>query len=133
LAEKIAGTPVAGGGSLQTVTATVPMLGFVKRTEVRTVVASPAKDNTEKDVLAFLDQDYYRHDIARAMATGFVQMDMSEGMNQIRVRREDVPKTASRPYLAPREPSMQREKQCSINLSRLMTVFREYIARFVHV
>ena len=49
-------------------------------------------ENTEKDVSPFPDQDTIRHDIARAAYRS--KLDMSEPYEQIRVRPEDVPKTA---------------------------------------
>ena len=49
-------------------------------------------ENTKKDVSPFPDQDTIRHDIARAAYSS--KLDMLEAYEQIRVRPEDVPKTA---------------------------------------
>ena len=49
-------------------------------------------ENTEKDVLPFLDQDTIWHDIAHAVYRS--KLDMSEAYEEIRVHPEDVPKTA---------------------------------------
>ena len=48
--------------------------------------------NTEKDISPFQDQDTIWHEIVRAAYRS--KLDMSEAYEQIRVRPEDVPKTA---------------------------------------
>ena len=49
-------------------------------------------DNMEKDISPFSDQDMIRHDVAHAPYRS--KLDMSEAYEQIRIRLEDVPKTA---------------------------------------
>ena len=50
------------------------------------------KDNTEKDVSPFLDQDTIQHDIAHVPYRS--KLDISEAYEQIHTKPEDVPKMA---------------------------------------
>ena len=90
--------------------------------------------NTEKDVSPFLDQDTIRHDIVHA--TYRSKLDMSEAYEQICVRPEDVPKTAFATIFGTFVSLVMQQGDCNApsTFQRLMTVvFRDYIARFVHV
>jgi len=63
-------------------------------------------------------------------------LDMSEAYEQIRVRPEDVPKTAFTTIFGTFVSLVIQQGDCNApsTFQRLMTaVFREYIARFVHV
>jgi len=91
-------------------------------------------DNTEKDVSPFPDQDVIQHDIARAAYRS--KLDMSEAYEQIRVRPEDVPKTAFATIFSTFVSRVMQQGDCNAPLTfqRLMTaVFREYIVNFVHI
>ena len=91
-------------------------------------------ENTEKDVSPFPDQDTIRHDIARAAYRS--KLDMSEAYEQIRVHPEDVPKTAFTTIFGTFVSLVMQQGDCNApsTFQRLMTaVFRDYIARFVHV
>jgi len=91
-------------------------------------------DNTEKDVSPFPDQDTIRHNIARAVYRS--KLDMSEVYEQICVRPEDVPKMAFVTIFGTFVSLVMQQGDCNApsTFQRLMTVvFREYIARFVHI
>jgi len=91
-------------------------------------------DNTEKDVSPFPDQDTIRHDIARAMYRS--KLDMSEVYEQICVQPEDIPKMAFATIFGTFVSQVMEQGDCNApsTFQRLMTtVFREYIARFVHI
>ena len=83
----------------------------------------------EKDVSPFLDQDTIHHDVARAPYRS--KLDMSEAYEQIRVRLEDVPKTAFATIFGTFVSLVMQQGDCNVpsTFQRLMTVvFREYIA-----
>ena len=94
LAEKISRYTSAGWWVPATVRQAIPMLCVLKKnSKLRTVFdLCQQNDNTEKDVLPFPDQDTIRHDVAHALFRS--KLDMSEAYEQIRVRLDDVPKTA---------------------------------------
>ena len=86
-------------------------------------------DNTEKDVLPFPDQDTIRHNVAHALFRS--KLDMSKAYEQIRVRPEDVPKTAFATIFGMFISLVMQQGDYNVpsTFQRLMTaVFREYIA-----
>ena len=85
-------------------------------------------DNMEKDVSPFPDQDTIHHDIARAPFRS--KLDMSKAYEQIRVRPEDIPKTAFATIFGTFISLVMQQGDCNVpsTFQRLMTVvFREYI------
>ena len=91
-------------------------------------------DNMEKDISHFPDQDTIRHDITHAVYRS--KLDMSEAYEQIRVRPEDVPKTAFATIFGMFVSLVMQQGDCNApsTFQRLMTmVFHEYIAQFVHI
>ena len=91
-------------------------------------------DNTEKDVSPCPDQDTIRHDVARAPYRS--KLDMSEAYEQIRIRSEDVLKTAFSTIFSTFVSRVMQQGDCNApsTFQRLMmAVFCDYIARFVHV
>ena len=91
-------------------------------------------ENTEKDVLPFLDQDTIWHDIVHA--TYRSKLDMSEAYKQICVCPEDVPKTAFTMIFGTFVSLVMLQGDCNApsTFQRLMTaVFCDYIACFIHV
>ena len=94
LAEKISQYTSAGWWVPTTARQAVPMLCMLKKSGKLRMVFDLCmqNDNTEKDISPFPDQDTIQHDIARAPYRS--KLDMSEVYEQIRIRLEDVPKTA---------------------------------------
>ena len=94
LAEKISCYTSAGWWVPAIKPQAIPMLCILKKNGKLRMVFDlrMQNENTEKDVLPFPDQDTIWHDITRAAYRS--KLDMSEAYEQIRVRPEDVPKTA---------------------------------------
>ena len=91
-------------------------------------------ENTKKDISPFPDQDTIWHDIARAAYRS--KLDMSEAYKQIRVRPEDVPKTAFATIFGMFISLVMQQGDCNApsTFQKLMTaVFRDYITCFIHV
>src|SRR6266481_7190204 len=87
-----------------------------------------------KDMSSFPDQDTIRHDVARAVCRS--KLDMSEAYEQIRVRPEDIPKMAFATIYGTFVSLVMQQGECNApsTFQRLMTsVFRDFIARFIHV
>ena len=129
MAEKISQYTSASWWVPATVRQAVPMLCVLKKNgKLRTVFdLRQQNDNTEKDVSPFPDQDTIRHDVACAPFRS--KLDMSEAYEQIRVRPDDVPKTAFATIFATFVVMQQGDCNAPSTFQRLMTaVFREYIA-----
>ena len=114
----------------------VPMLCVLKQSgKLHTVFdLHMQNDNTEKDVSPFPDQDMIRHDVACAPYR--CKLDMSEAYEQIRIRLEDVLKTAFSTIFGTFVSRVMQQEDCNTpsTFQQLMTaVFCDYIARFVHV
>ena len=94
LAEKISQYTSAGWWVPAMVRQAVPMLCVLKKNGKLRMVFDlrQQNDNTEKDVSPFLDQDTIRHNVACAPFRS--KLNISKAYEQIRVRPEDVPKTA---------------------------------------
>ena len=94
LAEKISRYTSAGWWVPATVCQAVLMLCVLKKNSKLRMVFDLCQqnDNTEKDVLPFPDQDTIHHDVACAPFRS--KLDMSEAYEQIRMRLDNVPKTA---------------------------------------
>src|SRR6266481_6190560 len=86
-------------------------------------------ENTVKDVSPFPDQDTIQNDVT--CATYRSKLDMSEAYEQIRVRLEDVPKTAFSTIYGTFVSRIMQKGDCNTpsTFQRLMTaVFHGYIA-----
>ena len=94
MAEKISRYTSAGWWVPAMVCQAIPMLCVLKKNGRLQMVFDLRQQNhnTEKDVSPFPDQDTICHDIACALFRS--KLDMSEAYEKIRVRPEDVPKTA---------------------------------------
>ena len=91
-------------------------------------------NNMEKDVSPFPDQDTIWHDVAHAPYRS--KLDMSEAYEQIRIRPEDVPKTAFSTIFGTFVSQVMQQGDCNTpsTFQWLMTaVFRNYITWFIHV
>ena len=75
----------------------------------------------EKDVSPFPDQDTIRHDVAHAPFRS--KLDMSEAYEQIRVRLDDVPKTAFATIFGTYMSLVMQQGDCNApsTFQRLMT------------
>ena len=136
LAEKISRYTSAGWWVPTTARQAVPMLCVLKKSgKLRTVFdLCMQNDNTEKNISPFPDQDTIRHDVARAPYRS--KLDISEVYEQICIRSEDVPKTAFSTIFGTFVSQVMQQGDCNApsTFQQLMTaVFRDYIARFVHV
>jgi transposase InsO family protein len=136
LMDKINRYTSAGWWNPATARQAVPMLCIPKKNgNLRTVFdLRMQNDNTVKDVSPFPDQDAIRHDVARAAYRS--KLDMSEAYEQIRIRPEDVHKTSFATIFGTFESQVMQQGDCNApsTFQRFMTaVFREYIAKFVHV
>ena len=114
----------------------VPMLCVLKKNGKLQMVFDLCMQNknTKKDISPFPDQDTIWHNIARAAYRS--KLDMSEAYEQIHVHPEDVPKTAFATIFGMFVSPVMQQGDCNApsTFQRLMTVvFRDYIARFVHV
>ena len=74
-------------------------------------------ENTEKDISPFPDQDTIRHNIACAAYRA--KLDMSEAYKQIRVRPDDVPKTAFATIFGTFVSLVMQQGDCPIYLSEV--------------
>ena len=89
--------------------------------------------NMEKDVSPFLDQDTIWHDVVHAMYRS--KLDMSEVYEQIHIHDEDIPKTAFAIIFGTFVSQVMQQGDCNApsTFQRLMTVFCNFVMRFVHV
>ena len=106
----------------------VPMLCIPKKNGKLHTVFDLCKqnDNMVKDVTPFPDQDNIRHDVAQC--TYRSNLDMSEVYEQIRIRTEDIPKTAFATVLGTFISQVMQQGDCNTpsTFQRLMTaIFRE--------
>src|SRR6266481_198994 len=94
LADKISRYTSAGWWVPTMVQQAVPMLCVLKKSTRLRMVCDLClqNENMVKDMSPFLDQDTIWHDVA--CATYRSKLDMLEVYEQIRIRLEDVPKTA---------------------------------------
>src|SRR6266481_7746840 len=136
LAHKIRRYTSAGWWVPAMVQQAVLMLCILKKsTRLRTVFDLRLQnENMVKDISPFPDQDTIRNDVTRAAYRS--KLDMSEAYEQIRVRPEDVPKTAFSTIYGTFVSCVMQQGDCNTpsTFQRLMTaVFHEYIAQFIHV
>ena len=114
----------------------VPMLCVLKKSGKLRMVFNlhMQNDNMEKDISPFPDQDTIWHDVACAPYRS--KLDMSEAYEQIRIRSEDVPRTTFSTIFGTFVSRVMQQGDCnapSTFQQLMMVVFRNYIARFVHV
>lgn len=91
-------------------------------------------ENTHRDVTPFPDQDLIRNDVANAKYRS--KIDLSDAYEQIRIDPSDVSKTAFSTICGTHLSNVLQQGDCNgpSTCQRLMThIFRDYIARFVHV
>jgi len=102
---------------------------------IRTVVdARQRNDNTIKDVTPLPDQDVIREDVARGKYRS--KIDLADAYEQVRVRLEDVHKTAFSTIAGTYVSNVVQQGDCNApaTFQRLMTsIFRDAIGRFMHV
>ena len=113
-----------------------PLLCVAKKdSKLRTVVdARQRNDNTVKDVTPLPDQEIIREDVARATIRS--KIDLSDAYEQVRVRPEDVWKTAFATIAGTYVSNVVQQGDCNApaTFQRLMTaIFRDVIGKFVHV
>jgi hypothetical protein len=113
-----------------------PMMCLPKKDgRLRTVVdARQRNDNTVKDVTPLPDQDVIREDVARGKIRS--KIDLSDAYEQVRVRPQDVHKTAFATIAGTMVSNVVQIGDCNApaTFQRLMTsIFRDAIGRFMHV
>ena len=113
-----------------------PLLCIPKKTgDLRAVCdLRQRNENTVKDVTPFPDQDQIRHDCARAAEVS--KIDLTNAYEQVRIRSEDVWKTAFSTIYGTYISHVMQQGDCNApsTFQRLMTaIFRDYIGIFVHV
>lgn len=112
-----------------------PMMCIPKKDgRLRTVIdARQRNDNTIKDVTPLPDQEIIREDVARARYRS--KIDLADAYEQVRVRPEDVHKTAFATISGTYVSHVVQQGDCNApaTFQRLMTsIFREQIGRHVH-
>ena len=124
LSEKISQYTSVGWWVPATVHQAVLMLCVLKKNgKLQTVFdLCQQNDNMEKDVSPFLDQDIIHHDVARAPFRS--KLDMSEVYEQIRMRPEDIPKTAFVTFFGTLVSVVMQQGDCNVpsTFQRLMMV-----------
>lgn len=102
---------------------------------LRTVVdCRQRNDNTVKDVTPLPDQEVIREDVARAKYRS--KIDLVDAYEQVRIRPEDVHKTAFTTIAGTYTSNIMQQGDCNApaTFQRLMTfIFRDCIGRFMHV
>jgi hypothetical protein len=126
----------AGWWEMRPVPQAAPLLCIHKKTGLlRTVVdARKRNDNMVKDITPFPDQDNIRMDVARAKYRS--KIDMSDPYEQVRIRPDDVWKTAFATTFGTAVSNVMLQGDCNApaTFQRLMTwIFRDEIGSFVHV
>ena len=126
----------AGWWEPRTTAQAAPMLCVAKKDgRLRTVIdARQRNDNTVKDVTPLPDQEIIREDVARAPIRS--KIDLADAYEQVRVRPEDVGKTAFATIAGTFVSNVVQQGDCNApaTFQRLMTaIFRDVIGRFLHV
>lgn len=120
----------------QSVNQAAPLLCIPKKDgQLRTVIdARQRNDNTIKDVTPLPDQEVIREDIARARYRS--KIDLADAYKQVRVRLQDVDKTAFATIAGTYISKIMQQGDCNApaTFQRLMTtIFRDIIRIYVHV
>ncbi len=126
----------AGWWEPRTTAQAAPLMCIPKKDgRLRTVIdARQRNDNTVKDVTPLPDQDIIREDVARAPIRS--KIDLADAYEQVRVRPEDVGKTAFATISGTLVSNVVQQGDCNApaTFQRLMTaVFRDVIGKFMHV
>jgi hypothetical protein len=134
--EKVNRYVKAGWWEPKPVNQAAPMLCIHKKDKhLRTVVdARQRNDNTVKDVTPLPDQEVIREDVARAKIRS--KIDLSDAYEQVRIRTQDVDKTAFATIAGTYVSLIMQQGDCNApaTFQRLMTlIFRDVIGRFMHV
>ncbi|GLB42649.1 putative DNA RNA polymerase [Lyophyllum shimeji] len=96
--------------------------------------ARQRNDNTIKDVTPLPDQEVIREDVARAKVRS--KIDLTDAYEQVRIRNEDVGKTAFATIAGTYVSNIMQIGDCNApaTFQRLMTsIFRDVIGKFMHV
>ncbi|GLB37195.1 putative DNA RNA polymerase [Lyophyllum shimeji] len=96
--------------------------------------ARQRNNNTIKDVTPLPDQEIIREDVARAKIRS--KIDLTDAYEQVRVRTEDVHKTAFTTIAETYVSNIMQIRDCNApaTFQRLMTsIFRDAIGKFMHV
>ena len=96
--------------------------------------ARQRNDNTVKDVTPLPDQEVIREDVARGKIRS--KIDLTDAYEQVRIRPEDVHKTAFATIAGTYVSNIMQIGDCNApaTFQRLMTsIFRDCIGRFMHV
>jgi hypothetical protein len=134
--EKVNRYVSAGWWEPKPVNQAAPMLCIHKKDKhLRTVIdARQRNDNTIKDVTPLPDQEVIREDVARAKIRS--KIDLSDAYEQVRVRTEDIDKTAFATIAGTFISHIMQQGDCNApaTFQRMMTsIFRDAIGRFMHV
>jgi len=136
LMEKMKQYMGAGWWILKAVPQAAPLLCIPKKSgKLRTVVdCRQRNDNTIKDVTLFPDQDQIQMDVAQAKFCS--KIDLSNAYKQVRIKLEDVHKTAFTTVYRTCKSNVLQQGDCNgpATFQRLMTaIFQDKIGIFVHV
>ena len=126
----------AGWWEPRSVSQAAPLLCVNKKDgKLRTVVDGRQRnDNTIKDIMPLPDQDLIREDVARGKIRS--KIDLSDAYEQVRIRTEDVWKTAFATISGTYISNIMQQGDCNAptTFQRLMTsIFRDVIGKFMHV
>jgi len=113
-----------------------PLLCIPKKTgKLRTVVDCwQCNDNMVKDVTPFPDQDQIRMDVAQAKYHS--KIDLSNAYKQVRIKPNDVHKTAFATVFGTCKSNVMQQGDCNApaTFQQLMTaIFRNAIGQFAHI
>jgi hypothetical protein len=126
----------AGWWEPKPVNQAAPMLCIHKKDKhLRTVVdAQQQNDNTVKDIMPLPDQEVIQEDMAQAKIRS--KIDLSDAYEQVRIRTQDVDKTAFATIAGTYVSLIMQQGDCNApaTFQRLMTsIFHDVIGRFMHV
>jgi hypothetical protein len=134
--EKLNRYVTAGWWTANSATQAAPLMCIPKKDgKLRTVVdCRQRNDNTIKDVTPLPDQEIIREDVARAKYRS--KIDLTDAYEQVRIRPEDVHKTAFSTIAGTYVSNVIQIGDCNApaTFQRLMTfIFRDCIGQFLHV
>ena len=134
--EKINRYVNAGWWEPRSVSQAAPMLCLSKKDgNLQTMVdARQHNNNTIKDITPLADQGIIQEDVAQARICS--KVDLSDAYKQVRVRQEDVGKTAFTMIAGTYISNIMQQGDCNTpaTFQRLMTsIFRDVIGKFLHV
>ena len=135
LMEKMKQYMGVGWWILKAVPQAAPLLCIPKKLgKLRTVIdCQQRNDNTVKDVTLFPDQDQIQIDVAQAKFRS--KIDLSNAYEQVRIKLEDIHKTAFATVYGMCKSNVLQQGDCNgpATFQRLMTaIFQDKIGIFVH-